>query len=81
MSNAMRFMNKFAASPASTWRYLEQRLQPYLKKLRSRRTGWAQKLEDHMAYLCSVIRDNEWESDEKLSAGWLHEYYTDEMNQ
>lgn len=81
VSNAMRFMNKFAASPASTWRYLEQRLQPYLKKLRSMRTGWAQKLEDHMAYLCSVIRDNEWESDEKLSAGWLHEYYTDEMNQ
>ena len=77
-SNAIRFMNKFAAAPASTWRYLEERMQPYLKKLRSVRNGWAQNIEARVSALNHAIRENGWDSDEALAFGWLHEYYTAE---
>ena len=77
-SNAIRFMNKFAAAPASTWRYLEERMQPYLKKLRSVRNGWAQNIEARVNALNHAIRENGWDSDEALAFGWLHEYYTAE---
>ena len=50
-SNALRFMNKFASSPAATWSYLEGRMQPYLKKLRSKRMGWAQNIEERISAL------------------------------
>ena len=75
-SNAMRFMNKFAVSPASTWRYLEARMQPYLKKLRSVRTGWALNFETRIGDLNEAIRKNGWDSDQPLSIDWLHAYYT-----
>ena len=77
-SNAIRFMNKFAAAPASTWRYLEERMQPYLKKLRSVRNGWAQNIEARVNALSNAIRENGWDNDEALAFGWLHEYYTAE---
>lgn len=73
-SNAVRFMNKFAASPASTWRYLEARMQPYLRKLRS--AGLARSLEARTGALAGAIHENGWDSDEPLSSGWLHDYYT-----
>lgn len=75
-SNAVRFMNKFAVSPAATWRYLEKRMQPYLKKLRSVRTGWALNFETRIDDLKGAIRKNGWDSDQPLSADWLHAYYT-----
>lgn len=75
-SNAVRFMNKFAVSPASTWRYLEARMQPYLKKLRSVRTGWALNFEMRIGDLNEAIRKNGWDSDQPLSIDWLHTYYT-----
>ena len=78
-SNAMRFMNKFAVSPASTWRYLEARMQPYLKKLRSVRTGWALNFETRIGDLNEAIRKNGWDSDQPLSIDWLHAYYTAEQ--
>lgn len=77
-SNALRFMNKFASAPASTWRYLEERMRPYLRKLRSKRRGCAQNLEERAGILRKAIRENGWDSDEPLSSGWLHEYYTAE---
>lgn len=77
-SNALRFMNKFASSPAATWSYLEGRMQPYLKKLRSKRMGWAQNIEERISALNIAIRENGWDSDEPLSSSWLHEYYTSE---
>ena len=77
-SNALRFMNKFASAPASTWRYLEERMRPYLKKLRSKRTGWAQNMEDRVSKICDALRENGWDSDTPLTFGWLHEYYTAE---
>lgn len=78
-SNAMRFMNQFATSPASTWRYLEARMQPYLRKLRSVRAGWARSFETRMSAYNDAIRKNDWDSDDPLSSGWLHAYYTAEQ--
>lgn len=75
-SNAVRFMNKFAVSPAATWGYLEKRMRPYLKKLRSVRTGWALNYETRIDDLNEAIRKNGWDSDQPLSADWLHAYYT-----
>lgn len=75
-SNAVRFMNRFAVSPAATWRCLEARMQPYLKKLRSVRTGWALNFETRIDDLNEAIRKNGWDSDQPLSADWLHAYYT-----
>lgn len=75
-SNAIRFMNKFAASPASTWRYLEERMQPYLRKLRSKRTGWARNIEERIGTIRDAIRENGWDGDEPLTYGWIHDYYT-----
>lgn len=75
-SNALRLMTKFATSPDTTWRYLENRMQPYLKKLRSVRAGWAERIEARIGELEDIIRENGWESDEPLMPGWLHDYYT-----
>lgn len=75
-SNAVRFMNKFAVSPAATWRCLEKRMQPYLKKLRSVRTGWALNFETRIDGLKEAIQKNGWDNDQPLSADWLHTYYT-----
>lgn len=75
-SNAVRFMNKFAVAPAATWRCLEERMKPYLKKLRSVRTGWALNFKTRIDGLNEVIRKNGWNSDQPLSADWLHAYYT-----
>ncbi len=79
-SNALRFMDKFAVSPASTWRYLAERMQPYLKKLRGKRAGWSQKIEERIDALGNAIRENAWDSDDALSSGWLHDYYTAELH-
>ncbi len=75
-SNALRFMSQFAASPASTWLYLEERMRPYLKKLCAVRTGWAKSFEKHIHDLGCIIHENGWDSNEPLSAAWLHAYYT-----
>lgn len=75
-SNALRLMNKFAMAPASTWYYLEERMQPYLRKLRTFSAGGARKIEDRLSVLNCAIRENKWDSDEPLSPGWLHGYYT-----
>ena len=77
VSNAVRFMNQFASAPDSTWRYIEARMEPYLKKLRSKRAGKAREWEARIGLLKDRIEQNGWGGDEPLSPEWLHDYYMD----
>lgn len=77
VSNAVRFMNQFASAPDSTWRYIEARMEPYLKKLRSKRAGKAREWEARIGLLKDRIEQNGWGGNEPLSPEWLHDYYMD----
>lgn len=77
VSNAVRFMNQFASAPDSTWRYIEARMEPYLKKLRSKRAGKVREWEARIGLLKDRIEQNGWGGNEPLSPEWLHDYYMD----
>lgn len=75
ISNAVRFMNRFAMNPASTWSYLEERMIPYQKKLSKVRRKQAVKLTTKLEEQKQQITENHWNTNEPLKSVWLHFYY------
>lgn len=70
-SNALRWMERFAAQPDSTWQYLRDRLMPYWQKLRLRGGRYFEEMEA----LEALLQDNGWNHDTLLDGSYLNEYY------
>jgi len=72
-TNAARYMQRFAERPASTWRYIELALEPYMARL-SPSTNYYYK--SHLDEVMSKVIDvAEFSSDKKLNGEFLLGYH------
>ena len=60
VTNAKRYMNAFAQRPFSTWKVIEENLQPYLGKLKLTESKYYENLIDQICQLFEVegFREN-----------------------
>ncbi len=74
-TNAGRLMQRFADHPFSTWRTIELSLDPYKKRLRSRRPGWLMDYEKEQQEIMGMFKSEEFKTDRKLSGEFLLAYH------
>lgn len=74
-TNAVRFLNQFPRNPASMWKYLEERMLPYEKKLRSTYPNVAERYRNEINSLKKKLEENAWNADIPLKNGWVYFYY------
>ena len=75
MTNAARFMHRFANYPFETWRTIELSLTPYRERLISKKRGIFIKLEKEMDSIMSAFKHEDFVSSEKLTAEFLLGYH------
>lgn len=74
-TNAARLMQRFADRPASTWRSVELALAPYKTRLRARRPGFLQKMEERLDEVICAFAQEDFVDDRKLSGEFLLGYH------
>jgi len=75
-TNAAKLLQRFADHPFTTWRQLEGKLQPYMTRLRSKRTGALVKRERLLDQIIGMFRsdvdgNSEFTDNSKLSGEFL----------
>lgn len=74
-SNAVRFLQRASRRPGELLSYLLERMEPYADRLPCRRM-----VDKEKKRLLDLIDSNDWSGAEPLHLGYLHTFYTYELN-
>ena len=74
-TNAARFMNRFSERPSSTWKSIDNALNPYKARLRARERGLLVNMEKELDEIMGLFIPEEFLLDSRLSSEFLLGYH------